>query len=236
MEYNQKARGQKHHKNKARYKPKHEGKKKGNDQENQVARRSLEPKKDKSEFSYTSSDDFEDDELISETEAVALNDFTLLAEAPISVGGHFQFKRDRNMEAGCDFKSLSENDLFSLDLNVLQYSLGCVPFYERCGISKDHFTESEIEAMDARAHSNKVQYESYLKLSAIIKKDSGSSSGDFHISQSTNDTDNKITDISTREPHSACEESTHSALGSSKLDVDVNKVELEDWLDDILGN
>ncbi|KAK5643809.1 hypothetical protein RI129_007654 [Pyrocoelia pectoralis] len=201
MEFNQKSRGQKHHKNKARYKPKQDGKKKGHTthKNNPLPQKSLEDKKDELEISSSSSDDEFEDEV---EEAVELNDFTLLAQAPISVGGHFQFKRDKNMETGCDFKTLRENNFFSLDLNILQYSLGCIPFHERCGMDKSYFTESEIEAMNARAHSNQVQYESYLKISAINKKDSETNDcrgdnvsqfGNLNLKESY---DNKITDIS----------------------------------------
>ncbi|KAK4887124.1 hypothetical protein RN001_003395 [Aquatica leii] len=229
MEFNQKLRGQKHHKNKARYKSKQK-----------IQSKSLETASQHKKILHTipaiqsSSSDETDEE--SENEAVEWNDFSLLAQAPISVGGHFQFKSDKNAETECDFNSLQQNNLFSLDLNVLQYSLNCISFAERCGLDRSYFTESELQDMDARANSNKVQYESYLRIKSASKHDSISVKDGTVERQLQSDLPEHAlqTVDNCEDPHDTRKEK-FDANPSNKKRTEVDKEELEDWLDDILG-
>lgn len=66
-------------------------------------------------------------------------DFSLLASAPMSIGGHFQFKRDSLQTAQTSVDS-SSNYLQSLDAEVLSYSLKTIPFYIRCNVNSKYIT------------------------------------------------------------------------------------------------
>ncbi|EFA02131.1 hypothetical protein TcasGA2_TC007780 [Tribolium castaneum] len=64
------------------------------------------------------------------------SDFSVLANAPISHGSHFQFKSDKDI--ALEIKEASE--LFNLDLALLDKSLGTISFQLRSGIENDYFT------------------------------------------------------------------------------------------------
>lgn len=66
-------------------------------------------------------------------------DFSVLSEVPISQG-HFQFKSDTFL--GDANEVLVNNELFKLDLNLLNLSLNTIPFNERCGLSDEYFMVS----------------------------------------------------------------------------------------------
>lgn len=61
--------------------------------------------------------------------------FEVLATAPITVGSHFQFKKD---QLTID-EEVVENSLFTLNLDQLHYSMLSIPFYQRIGIDEDCF-------------------------------------------------------------------------------------------------
>ncbi|XP_066145784.1 uncharacterized protein Aven [Euwallacea fornicatus] len=90
----------------------------------------------------------------------ASTDFALLANAPFSVGSHFQFKKDRVPEGPISEESSS--DLFSLNLDLLNKSILTVPFYERLNISKEHFKAADLQSMDERAIQSKKAYKLFL--------------------------------------------------------------------------
>lgn len=69
-------------------------------------------------------------------------DFALLVNAPVSHGGHFQFKKDKLLASEINSGSFQSNNLFSLDLERLSCGLNTIPFYLRCGLPKDIFNVS----------------------------------------------------------------------------------------------
>lgn len=69
---------------------------------------------------------------ISDDDDDKITDFTLLENAPISVGGHFQFKGDQH-----ELPDLSDSFL-NLDVKLLNYSLSTIPFHIRCGIDEQY--------------------------------------------------------------------------------------------------
>ncbi|KAF5272556.1 hypothetical protein FQR65_LT04895 [Abscondita terminalis] len=218
MDFNQKSRGQKHHKNKALYKSKHKNKIKHTEapRENRKLVQNVNPSR--------SSSDSSDEEVVNES--ITWNDFSLLANAPVSVGGHFQFKSDKNAETSLENL---QDDLFSLDLNILQYSLNSISFFERCGLDSSYFTESELEKMKTKAQSNKVQYDNYLSFMVRNKK-AGADVLDGNLSEETSEE----TDTSKDVLHTS--DQANSSHTENKQIVNVDKSELEGWLDDILGS
>jgi len=64
--------------------------------------------------------------------------FGLLANAPITVGGHFQFTKDKLIID----EQVVENGLFALNLDQLHYSMLSVPFYKRIGVDEGCFKVS----------------------------------------------------------------------------------------------
>ncbi|XP_066245492.1 uncharacterized protein Aven [Euwallacea similis] len=90
----------------------------------------------------------------------ASTDFALLANAPFSVGSHFQFKKDRVSEDPIFEKAT--NDLFSLNLDLLNKSILTVPFYERLDIPKEYFKAADLKSMDERAIQSEKAYKCFL--------------------------------------------------------------------------
>lgn len=66
-------------------------------------------------------------------------DFSLLASAPTSVGGHFRFKGDALQTAQSSIDTSSKY-LQNLDGGLLSCSIRTVPFHIRCGIESKYIT------------------------------------------------------------------------------------------------
>lgn len=115
-------RGLKHLKNKSKYKGK-KGANKLSDNEKGENRRGENWQLGTNRDRYISSSENEDSEA---------GDFQLLANAPISVGGHFQFKSSVQ-----ELSNLTDTFL-NLDTNLLNYSIGTIPFNVRCEINQEY--------------------------------------------------------------------------------------------------
>lgn len=63
-------------------------------------------------------------------------DFSILSNASL-YQGNFEFKTDKALFE--DTNLTINNDLFHLDLKLLDLSLSSVPFYELCGMDRDFF-------------------------------------------------------------------------------------------------
>lgn len=68
------------------------------------------------------------------------SDFSLLANAPISKGSHFQFKAEAIKNQDIKNTQIDTSGLFNIDLNLIGLSLSTIPFHERCGLSTDYFS------------------------------------------------------------------------------------------------
>lgn len=138
-------RGSKHHKNKAKYndKSKIDPKPSGSKVEVQAA---LDVDHKLGDQSYSKRpitsnwDRYED--VSNNSNQNKKTDFALLVQAPVSHGGHFQFKSDKLLASEINNSSFQSNNLFSLDLERLGCGLNTIPFYLRCGLPKDIFTVS----------------------------------------------------------------------------------------------
>lgn len=79
-----------------------------------------------------------------------------LIQAPLSIGGHFQFKHEKSWDITTG-PSLYDK-YFEINMNDLATALCTIPFYERNSIDKSIFTETDIQAMDHRTSRYKHKY------------------------------------------------------------------------------
>lgn len=134
-------RGQKHHHNKARYQNKAKVVSKATT-DRESSDKSVKTRETDDSKKGLASNWHRYDELPSEESIDDSTNFSLLAQAPVSHGGHFQFKSDKNIESEFDFENFKNNKMFSLDLHMLESSLSTILFHERCGLDKSYFTVS----------------------------------------------------------------------------------------------
>ncbi|XP_059046671.1 uncharacterized protein LOC131842158 isoform X2 [Achroia grisella] len=83
-------------------------------------------------------------------------DYEKLAETPMSIGGHFQFKHEKSWDVNIG-PSLYDK-YFEINMNDLVTALSTVPFYERNSIDKDIFSSTDILTMNNKAIKNKQKY------------------------------------------------------------------------------
>ncbi|CAH2041628.1 unnamed protein product, partial [Iphiclides podalirius] len=83
-------------------------------------------------------------------------DYETLIQAPLSVGGHFQFKHEKSWDV--DTGPSLYDKYFEIDMDTLALALSTIPFYERSNIDKSNFNEADIFNMDNRATKFKQKY------------------------------------------------------------------------------
>ncbi|KAK9875627.1 hypothetical protein WA026_009425 [Henosepilachna vigintioctopunctata] len=90
-------------------------------------------------------------------------DFSLLAEAPISKGSHFQFKSDAQDRFDVDNVLVDSTGIFNMDLNLLGLSVACIPFNERCDIPENYFLDTQIKSIKKNAADSEIIYQLALQ-------------------------------------------------------------------------
>lgn len=83
-------------------------------------------------------------------------DYEKLIEAPLSVGGHFQFKHEKSWDLNTG-PSLYDK-YFDINMEDLNIALCTIPFYERNNIEQTVFSESELLTMNNRLARFKQKY------------------------------------------------------------------------------
>ncbi|XP_061717668.1 uncharacterized protein LOC133525434 isoform X1 [Cydia pomonella] len=83
-------------------------------------------------------------------------DYEKLIQAPMSLGGHFQFKHEKSWDITTG-PSLYDK-YFDITGNDLATALCTIPFYERNGIDKNIFSETDVQTMDHRTSRYKHKY------------------------------------------------------------------------------
>ncbi|XP_045499996.1 uncharacterized protein LOC123697501 [Colias croceus] len=83
-------------------------------------------------------------------------DYETLATAPLSVGGHFQFKHEKSWDTNTG-PSLYDK-YFDINMKNLNTALSTIPFFERNGIDQLIFSEIDIQNMNHRATKFKQKY------------------------------------------------------------------------------
>ncbi|XP_063828816.1 uncharacterized protein LOC135078162 [Ostrinia nubilalis] len=83
-------------------------------------------------------------------------DYEKLIEAPLSVGGHFQFKHEKSWDT--DTGPSPYDKYFEINMDNLALSISTIPFYERINIDKSIFSETDMLNMNNRATRFKQKY------------------------------------------------------------------------------
>ncbi|CAK1582968.1 unnamed protein product [Parnassius mnemosyne] len=83
-------------------------------------------------------------------------DFETLIQAPLSIGGHFQFKHEKSWDISSG-PSLYDK-YFEIDMDKLAIALSTIPFYERNSLDKSIFNDTDILSMNNRIIKFKQKY------------------------------------------------------------------------------
>ncbi|KAJ8919280.1 hypothetical protein NQ315_003864 [Exocentrus adspersus] len=169
-------------------------------------------------------------------------DFSILANAPISQGQHFQFKNDKFIAEETD---KTPHDLFSLDVSMLNHSILTVPFYERIGIEENYFSKNQIDIMKKNAEDNLLKYKRKYKTYDKFEQERDNTCNNSE-SQTLNNVDKSDIVDSLRPPKIATSDNNASESMSELTDKVVDSLkpetkpksedDLEQWLDDILDD
>lgn len=82
--------------------------------------------------------------------------FQKLIEAPLSIGGHFQFKHEKSWDV--DTGPSVYDKYFEVNMENLFLSITTIPFHERINVDKSIFSETDILTMNNRATRFKQKY------------------------------------------------------------------------------
>ncbi|KAJ2951434.1 hypothetical protein O0L34_g13586 [Tuta absoluta] len=83
-------------------------------------------------------------------------DYEKLIQAPMSAGGHFQFKHEKNWDINTG-PSLYDK-YFEINMDNLATAISTMPFYERMNMDQTVFSETDITSMNTRAVKYKRKY------------------------------------------------------------------------------
>lgn len=175
----------------------------------------------------------------------AATNFEYLMNAPISTGGHFQFKSEKNMQIDL---TNEYREYFSLNINKLAKSLETLPFYVRHELDKSLFTADEIKTMDSKCttvendcidkmtkilqESDKPNY--VLKTPEPIAKDNV----EIQRLNTLEDDLDELLDLKMPENETnitdVLDNIDEPELNIPKMTTSNNRTKLENWLDDLL--
>lgn len=108
-------------------------------------------------------------------------DYEKLIEAPLAVGGHFQFKHEKTWETNTGPSPYDK--YFEINMDTLSLALSTIPFYERNSIDKSFFTETDITNMNNRATRYRQKYFNENKYKNCNDKDTEDNSPQHEIQQ-----------------------------------------------------
>ncbi|XP_018570416.1 uncharacterized protein LOC108910331 [Anoplophora glabripennis] len=176
---------------------------------------------------YETEDDSQSPQLTSST------DFSILANAPIAQGQHFQFKQDKVIAKEIE---KTPQELFSLDLNMLKHSILTVPFYERVGIDEKYFTKNQISFMNRSAENSLLKYSEKYNSNRTEEKVEDLYLNTGNDSVPVNENQNvDVTDLATNETEE--NENVSELINlETKQETESSEEDLEKWLDDILDD
>ncbi|KAJ8720072.1 hypothetical protein PYW07_012115 [Mythimna separata] len=83
-------------------------------------------------------------------------DYEKLIQAPLSIGGHFQFKHEKSWDMNTS-PSLYDK-YFDINMEELNIALCSIPFYERNSIEEGTFSQTDILTMNNRSTRFKQKY------------------------------------------------------------------------------
>nr|XP_049700257.1 uncharacterized protein LOC110372152 [Helicoverpa armigera] len=83
-------------------------------------------------------------------------DYEKLIQAPLSIGGHFQFKHEKSWDMNTGPSLYDE--YFDINMEELNIALCSIPFYKRNSIDETRFSETDILTMNNRSTRFKQKY------------------------------------------------------------------------------
>uniref|UniRef100_A0A2A4JIB3 Uncharacterized protein n=1 Tax=Heliothis virescens TaxID=7102 RepID=A0A2A4JIB3_HELVI len=83
-------------------------------------------------------------------------DYEKLIQAPLSIGGHFQFKHEKSWDMNTG-PSLYDK-YFDINMEELNIALCSIPFYKRNSIDETKFSETDLLTMNNRSTRFKQKY------------------------------------------------------------------------------
>ncbi|XP_033209905.1 uncharacterized protein LOC117168390 [Belonocnema kinseyi] len=86
-------------------------------------------------------------------------DFESLLNTPVSEGGHFTFKSEKDW----NFNISESSQLFSLDLRLLNAAVSCIPFNECVEVEDTYFSNDQLTYMRSDAERAKENYEKIVE-------------------------------------------------------------------------
>lgn len=143
-------------------------------------------------------------------------DYEALIQAPLSVGGHFQFKHEKSWDITTG-PSIYDK-YFDINMENLNLALSTIPFFERNNIDMTIFSESEIQCMNHRA--TKFQQKYY---------------NDKNFTTPEIDAQEKILNSLKSENTDAIEEAVKGKENNTILDKDIDSEKLKQFKDIDLG-
>ncbi|XP_014480663.1 PREDICTED: uncharacterized protein LOC106747550 [Dinoponera quadriceps] len=89
-------------------------------------------------------------------------DFGSLIDAPLSKGGYFVFKSEKDWSP-VDFSS-EYSEFFTLNLNTLSHALDSIPFNEYVDVEDRYFTSDQLTSICNKADESKAAYNCILNI------------------------------------------------------------------------
>ncbi|CAK1542959.1 unnamed protein product [Leptosia nina] len=83
-------------------------------------------------------------------------DYETLANIPLSIGGHFQFKHEKSWDTSSGPNPYDK--YFEINMEMLNIAISTIPFNERNGIDLEIFIEADIKNMNHRATKFKQKF------------------------------------------------------------------------------
>ncbi|KAH0947119.1 hypothetical protein HN011_004018 [Eciton burchellii] len=85
-------------------------------------------------------------------------DFRTLMNAPLSKGGHFIFKSEKNWA----IDSSQYSEFFTLNLKALSAAINCIPYNEYIDVNDKYFTNDQLISIYNNAEEGKAAYNTIL--------------------------------------------------------------------------
>ncbi|XP_024937088.1 uncharacterized protein LOC107264189 [Cephus cinctus] len=107
------------------------------------------------------------DELPENDDNCAITDFKTLLNAPISNGGHFVFKLEKNWA----IESSKYSKLFSLNIKQLGKAIDCIPFNQYIDVDDKYFTKDQLTEIHNTAERAKIDYLQKVEMIDSVARD-----------------------------------------------------------------
>ncbi|KAJ0176248.1 hypothetical protein K1T71_008422 [Dendrolimus kikuchii] len=146
-------------------------------------------------------------------------DYEKLIQAPLSVGGHFQFKHEKSWDLNT--APTLYDKYFEINMDSLSLALSTIPFYQRNSIDKTIFTESDMLSMNNRATRFKQKY--YNDKIYTTPEMEASDQILNSLKENPNSQDNKLEENTTTDNNADC----NNISNTGNQDIVIEKIQAE---------